>query len=259
MATATPDTLLQTLVQLVTAAADEAASQPGQVGDALDQALAGAAAGAQESRGAARRRRSTSSTTSPTCSRSSSSSSIELSKLDPDHLSVGALAASNGWSRAVALTYRASHGAGRAVGHDRARADRPGNDARCDLPHRRGRRAGDVRQRTGLGVDRRERQRRVAHPVLRWRPAARADRRDRAPRSRTVPCSRSTPTRWGSRSGRRASASRCRPTRKPIWHVDGMGDERSPARAHVSLDDALGPLADVLARSSPSTRSTRRR
>ncbi len=233
MPTATPDTLVETLAQFVTAAADEAAApiervlaqNPADVLQQLRDSLA-----------------------QPDSFSLLVFVLVHLAELDPDHLSVGALAASDGWSRAVALTYRASDDADAPSATIALALTDPGTTHGVIF-----RVAGLVQATFGagkvLGVDRRERHRRVADPVQRRR-ARPADRGVAAllP-SRTVPCSRSTTTqRSGSGSARRASRVALS-NEAPVWHVDAaMGDEQGAAgvEAHADLADALGPLSDVL-------------
>jgi hypothetical protein len=110
--TATPDTLVQALAQFVVTAAEQAANQPAQIAQALDTAFAQVADATQDI------------ATLPNDARSQLDRAVDdldwssllvyvllqISELD-DHLSVGALAARDGWSRAVALTYRVSDAA----------------------------------------------------------------------------------------------------------------------------------------------------
>jgi hypothetical protein len=92
--TATPDTLVQTLVQFVTAAAAEAAAP---IAHALDRAQQNPADVLDQLRDSLGRPDSFSLLVFVL---------VGLAELDRDHLSVGALPATDGWSRAVALTYR---------------------------------------------------------------------------------------------------------------------------------------------------------
>jgi len=91
---ATPDTLVETLTQFVTAAADEAAAP-------IERVLAqqNPADVLQQLRDSLQQ---------PDSFSLLVFALVHLAELDDDHLSVGALAASDGWSRAVALTYRTS-------------------------------------------------------------------------------------------------------------------------------------------------------
>ena len=239
MATATPDALLQTLVQLVTAAADEAASQPGQLGDALDQALAGAAAGAQEIAALP-------AAAVDQLHHITDLSSllvfvlIELSKLDPDHLSVGALAASNGWSRAIALTYRASQAPDAPSATIALALTDPGTTHGVIF-----RIAGSVnptinKEPFSLSI--------AGSGNGEWRipfsggvqPPAQAASIERHARVRSP--ARSRPQAGITVGKAHISVAFSTDPAKPIWHVEAG----IPVAAHVSLNDALGPLADVL-------------
>lgn len=249
MATATPDTLLETLVQLVTAAADEAANQPGQIGDVLDQAFAQAAAGAQEVAAlpAALLHQLDQAVHPPDWFSLLVFVLLELSKLD-GHLSVGALAASNGWSRAVALTYRAdqtpnapsatvalaltdpatTHGViFRIAGLDQVTFNQGPVSVSIT-----GQGDGEWRIPFSGGIQP-PAQAATISCTLSYGPVL------------ALPAADKVGIGVGS-----ARVSVALSTNAPIWHVEaGIGDEAGipGVEARVSLRDALGPLAAVLA------------
>lgn len=108
MAVATPENLLEVLRQLATNAAEQAAAQPAALAEALEQAVpdpdqitALPAEVLQRLKDAV---------DPPDWFSLLVFVLVRLAELDPEHLSVGALAPAAGWGRAVTLTYTDANG-----------------------------------------------------------------------------------------------------------------------------------------------------
>jgi hypothetical protein len=230
--TATPDTLVETLTEFVTAAAAEAAAP-------IERVLA------QDPADVLQQLRD--SLAQPDSFSLLVFVLVRLAELDPDHLTVGALAASDGWSRAVALTYR--------TGDDDDAPSATVALALTDPGTTHGvifRVAGLDQATFGAG--------KVSVSIAgngtgEWRipfsggvraPQTAASLRCTLAYGPVLPLDEDTKVGIGVGSARVTVALS---NEAPVWHVDAaMGDEQGAAgvEAHADLADALGPLSGVL-------------
>jgi hypothetical protein len=244
--TATPDTLAESLAQFVTAAAEQAANEPGRIADVLDAALAQAGQDVarlpdellQQLRDAV---------DPPDWFSLLVFVLLALSKLDEEHLSVSALAAADGWSRAVALTYHTSDD-----------ADAPSATVALALTDP-GTTHGVIFRVTGL-VQATVRKDKVSLSLNgqgtgEWRipfgggvraPQTAATLRATVAYGPVVALDANAKVGVGIGSARITVALS---NEAPVWHVDAaIGDEQGAAGVEARADfaDALGPLAGVL-------------
>jgi hypothetical protein len=244
--TATPDTLVETLAQFVTAAAEQAANEPGRIAQVLDDALT--QAGQDVARLPADLLQQLRDAVDPPDWFSLLVFVLlALSKLDEDHLSVGALAATDGWSRAVALTYHTSDDADAPSATVALALTDPGTTHGVIF------RVAGLDQAT-FGKDK------VSVSITgqgtgEWRipfgggvraPQTAASLRCTLGYGPVLPLDADTRLGVGIGSARITVALS---NEAPVWHVDAaMGDEQGAAGVEARADfaDALGPLSGVL-------------